>query len=112
MRVPRLNRALVLETRVDAPDGAGGLVVGWQGLGTLWAEVRPGSGRQAGDEAVPVGEVAMRIIVRGAPVGAPSRPAPGQRFRDGVRVFSILAVADADPEARHLVCFAREEVAA
>lgn len=109
---PRLNRALVLETRDEAPDGAGGLVVGWAALGTLWAAVMPGTGREGGDEGVSTGEVACRIVVRGAPVGAPSRPVAGQRFREGARVFRILAVTEADPGARYLTCFAREEVPA
>lgn len=109
---PRLNRALVLEARSESPDGAGGLVVGWVALGTLWAAVLPGTGREGGDEGVTTGEVPCRIVVRGAPVGAPSRPVAGQRFREGGRLFRILAVTEADPAARYLTCFAREEVAA
>lgn len=108
----RLNRAMVLEARDDMPDGAGGLVVGWSALGTLWAAVLPGSGREAGDEGVTFGEVPCRIVVRGAPVGAASRPVAGQRLREGARVFRILAVTEADAEGRYLTCFAREEVPA
>jgi hypothetical protein len=48
--------------------------------------------------------------VRGAPVGAVSRPLPDQRFREGNRIFTILAVTDRGRLAKHLVCFAREEV--
>lgn len=51
----------------------------------------------------------FRITVRAAPQGAPSRPTPLQRFRDGARLFAIEAVTEADPEGRFLVCFAREE---
>jgi head-tail adaptor len=47
-------------------------------------------------------------MVRGAPVGAPSRPVAGQRFREGARIYPILAVAEADPEGRYLVCHAEE----
>ena len=35
---------------------------------------------------------AYRITVRSAPYGAPSRPAPEQRFREGTRVFRIEEV--------------------
>lgn len=112
MSAPQLSRALVLEARVESPDGSGGLAVTWAALGTLWAEIRPGAGREGGAEAVALGEVPLRIVVRGAPIGAPSRPAPGQRFREGARVYPILAVTEADPAARYLVCFAREEVPA
>lgn len=109
---PALNRAMVLEARADVPDGAGGLVVGWAALGTVWAAVLPGTGREGGDEGVTLGEVPCRIVVRGAPVGAPSRPAAGQRLREGNRTFAILAVIEADPNGRYLTCFAREEVPA
>ena len=34
-RAPNLSRALVLETPVSAPDGAGGFSVTWQAVGTL-----------------------------------------------------------------------------
>jgi head-tail adaptor len=50
-----------------------------------------------------------RITVRAAPQGAPSRPKPSQRFRDGARIFSIDAVTESDPGGRFLVCFATEE---
>jgi head-tail adaptor len=50
-------------------------------------------------------------VVRGAPVGVPSRPEAGQRFREGSRVYRIEAVAEKDPQGRYLTCFATEEVA-
>lgn len=107
----RLSRALVLEAPVTVPDGAGGFAQSWVALGTLWAEVLPGAGRESGGE-VAVAQVAYRITVRAAPVGSDARPKPEQRFRDGARLFTILAVAERDAEGRYLTCFAREEVAA
>ena len=112
MNAPRLNRALHLEALARVPDGAGGYGDGWAALGTLWAEVKPGSGRAVAADPVTASVAAYRITVRAAPVGAPSRPRPDQRFREGVRVFRILAVAEADAEGRFLTCFAEEEVAA
>jgi head-tail adaptor len=44
-------------------------------------------------------------------MGQGARPQAGQRFRDGVRVFRIIAVADQGDAGRYLTCFAREEVA-
>ena len=67
--------------------------------------MRPRTGRDSGDLA----RMGFRITVRAAPQGAPSRPTPLQRFRDGARLFAIEAVTEADPEGRFLVCFAREE---
>lgn len=104
-----LNRPLVLEAPVGVPDGAGGLTVSWVALGTLWAEVKPSSGREVAGEEVVVASVGLRITVRGAEVGSPRRPKPEQRFRDGDRVFAILAVTERDRSGAYLTCFAREE---
>jgi head-tail adaptor len=110
MNAPHLNRALVLEDVVRTPDGAGGFTEAWAALGTLWAEVLPGSGSDTLGEERMLSAVPYRVTVRGAVVGAPSRPKAGQRFREGVRLFMIQAVTERDQHGRYLTCFAREEV--
>lgn len=107
----RLNRRLVLEAAQRVPDGAGGFAETWVELGTLWADIRARSGRERAGEAVALSATGYRILVRAAPHGAPSRPVPGQRLRQGARVFAISAVAEADADGRYLSCFAEEEVA-
>ena len=109
---PKLNRKLMLEHRSQTPDNAGGFQTLWMPLGELWAEVATRSGRDRSGNAGPISATAYRITVRAAPQGAESRPQPGQRFRDGGRAFRIEAVAERDLDARFLVCFAEEEVAA
>lgn len=110
MKTLNLSRALVLEGPVEAPDGMGGIILTWAAIGTLWAEVVPGTGRDTAGEEIVLSTVPYRITVRGAPQGAQSRPKQGQRFRDGARLFAILAVTERDESGRYLVCFAREEV--
>jgi head-tail adaptor len=110
MKAPHLNRALVLEGAVRSPDGAGGFTEAWTVLGTLWAEVVPGSGSDVLGEERMLSAVPYRVTVRGAPVGSPSRPKAGQRLREGTRLFLIQAVTERDPQGRYLTCFAREEV--
>lgn len=110
--LPKLNRALVLEAPDRVPDGSGGYAATWRVLGTLWAELRPGSGRETAGRAVTLSRVPYRIIVRGSPQGSSARPQPDQRFRDGDRVFRILAVTEADGQGRYLVCHAEEETVA
>jgi head-tail adaptor len=105
-----LNRRLVLEGAQRQPDGAGGFAEVWQPVGTVWAEVIPGTGREAGLVEATIASVSYRITVRGAPDGAPSRPRPDQRFRDSSRVFRILAVTERDRRGQYLTCFAQEEV--
>lgn len=104
----RLNRALVLEVAARAGDGAGGFSQDWEARGTVWAEVRAGAGREgeALGAAVPV--LPLRIFVRGLPQGHALRPVAGMRFRDGARLFRVLAVTEADAAGRYLTCAAEE----
>lgn len=106
----RRNRPLVLEAQVRASDGAGGFSETWGTVGSLWAEVAPGSGRDVAGVEVTLASVPLRITVRGARLGSTQRPLAGQRFRDGTRLFPILAVSERDADGLYLVCFAREEV--
>jgi head-tail adaptor len=110
MTVPKLNRALILEAPQRVPDGSGGYVEGWMPLGTLWAEITARTGRGLASSGAPVSRVDYKIVVRGAPYGAPERPKPQQRFRDNNRIFVIQAVAERDTEGRFLTCFAEQEV--
>lgn len=110
MNAPHLNRALVLEAVVRSPDGAGGFTEVWTALGTLWAEILPGSGNDVPGEERMLSAVPYRVTIRAALVAAPSRPKAGQRLREGTRLFLIQAVTERDPGGRFLTCFAREEV--
>jgi head-tail adaptor len=109
MSAIELNRLLVLERQVRLSDGAGGFQRNWTEVGSLWAEVTPGTGRDAGGVEVVLTSVPYRITVRGAPVGSERRPLPEQRFREGSRIFHILAVTERDPQGHYLICHAREE---
>ena len=112
MSAPQLNRKLALEEAQRVPDGAGGYGLTWVMLGTLWARIDPGTGRERAGEFVTLSHVSYRITVRAARQGAPSRPKPEQRFRDGTRIFRITAVTEDDAEGHYLTCFAQEEVLA
>lgn len=113
MTQPTLTRKLVLEEPRRIPDGAGGFTEVWIALGVLWGDVRAGTGRERESAGLAtVSTVPYRIIVRGVPHGAPSRPRADQRFREGARVFRILAVTERDPKGMYLECHAREEVSA
>lgn len=108
MPVPILNKKLTLEAPLRTPDGAGGFDVTWQALGTLWAsvDVRAGRERRAGERTV--SSVAYIFTVRAAAPGAPSRPEPEQRFRDGARIFTILSVTEDEESDRYLTCWTEE----
>lgn len=107
---PRLSRRLALEEMVRVADGAGGYTIVWQVLGQIWAEVTPVGARERAGESVTLSGVTYRIRVRSAPEGAPSRPRPDQRLREGGRIFRITAVSEADPSGLYLTLSAVEEV--
>ena len=106
-----LSRRLVLEALQRAPDNAGGFFETWQPLGTLWAEVKPGRGRETRGAAASVSVLRFRVTVRGAPTGHSNRPVPGQRFRMGTRLFRIEAVTEREPDGKYLICDVEEELA-
>lgn len=107
----KLNKRLTLEAPERIPDGAGGFETTWVVLGVLWASIKPGSGRERAVETMTASVMRATITLRAAPVGSSMRPRPGQRLRAGPRVFNILAVSEADADARLLRCTTEEEVA-
>lgn len=104
----RLNRKLLLEARLRGDDGAGGYTGSWALLGTHWGAVEPLSGRLERGETFARSRVQYRVTLRALPPTSQSRPKPGQRFRDGARVFDIRAVRDSS-DARFLICLVDEE---
>jgi len=107
-----LNRPMVLESPQTTPDGAGGYTTSWTALGTLWCELRPGAGSERRGLIAPEWRMLFLRFLRAAPQGSPQRPRPDQRLREGARLFTILAVSEADAAGAFLVCHAREEVPA
>lgn len=110
MKRPRLTREMTLQARQSTPDGLGGRTTTWVTLGQVWADLQARTGREARGESGAVSDTSFRILLRGAPVGSPERPQPGQRLVDGTRLFRIEAVAERDADGRYLTCFASEEV--
>ena len=107
----RLGVKLVLEERILSGDGAGGFSGDWAALGVHWGAVEPATGRLGKGEEFARTTARYKITVRAAPVQSSARPKAGQRFRAGARVFDIRAVLD-NGDARYLICYAEEEVAA
>jgi len=112
MSVANLSRLLTLEDSSRVADGAGGFTESWAAVGDLWAEVTMRTGREKSGGTGVISNMGYKIVVRSAPQGSSMRPKPDQRFREGARVFRILAVADRDAFGRYLTCFAAEEVVA
>jgi SPP1 family predicted phage head-tail adaptor len=84
--IGELNRRLVLEAPVETDDGAGGVTRSYQAATTLWARVTPAAARAvvAADSLAAL--VTHRIVVR-----APRTITGLHRFRDGARIFRVVA---------------------
>lgn len=110
MRRPVLTRKLQLEAPRRDADGAGGFTTTWVVLGQVWGDVAARSGRiRRSGGRLPVSQLRYRVTLRATPAGSAARPRPGQRFREGDRLYRILAVAEDDAAARYLVCDTEEE---
>lgn len=106
--VPLLNTELVLETPVEVADGGGGVVVEWEPLGTLWAEIASIRAREDVTGGRSASRITHRITVRNAPPDSPRRPRADCRLRRGERIFAIRGVAPRDRRAAYLICWAEE----
>ena len=87
MSAPNLSRALVLQSPVATPDGAGGFTTTWHSLGTHWGrDRRAHGGRNAFGALGPSGQVALRITLRGRALWpATAARAPTNAFVEGQR---------------------------
>lgn len=109
MTLPNLNRALMLQRQDRSPDGAGGATLTWLTLGTIWAEITAARPAETQGEERMLSRISWRITLRAFAQGDALRPTAQHRFRDGARIFTVLAVAERDPSGRYLTCFCREE---
>jgi SPP1 family predicted phage head-tail adaptor len=98
-----LNRRLTLETPVETPDGAGGVIRAYEPVATLWASVTPLSAHTPRDAEGAGGTITHRIGVR-----IRADITTRHRFRDGARVFRIIGLRDRDGRGRFLQIDAEE----
>lgn len=102
MRIASLRDRLTLEAPLRTPDGSGGAIMTWEPVTELWAHVRP----ITGDERLAHDQVAGRLTHQ---VWLRRRPGitPAMRFRQGARIYEILAVLD-KPHRTHMKCLCEE----
>ena len=98
-----LRDEIVLEQQIRIAASGGGATLTWQPLGPLWADVRPLSGRETVIADQIVSHVSHEIWIRHR-VGT----TPAMRFRQGDRLFDILAVLPAGSRGQWMRCLCRE----
>lgn len=98
-----LRRRMLLEAPVETPDGAGGVLRGYETVAALWAGIEWLGGEERWRAGRPEQAVTHRVTLRWrGDVDA------GRRLRDGSRIFDIRAVHDPDGARRRLVCIVEE----
>ena len=97
-----LRERLALEQPVRSDDGGGGASISWTPIATVWAAVRTLSGDERLRHDQVSGRLTHEVWIRHR-----AGVAPAMRFRDGARVYDLVAVVDA-PRRRFLKCLCEE----
>ena len=102
MNIAAMRERFTLEQPVRTDDGGGGATLTWEPVTDLWAHVRPISGdeRLAHDQIA--GRLTHQVWIRHR-----TGVVPAMRFRDGARIYEIVAVLDS-PRRTHLKCLCEE----
>ena len=98
-----LRHRLVLEEVQRISDGGGGFTESWVTVATVWGALRPSSGGESVEAGRLAGRVSHAVSLRYR-----AGVTPAMRFRQGTRVFHILAAIDEDERKRWLRCLCEE----
>lgn len=98
-----LRHRLTLEELSRVADDGGGFTESWVAVATIFADLRPisGSERVEGDRLT--GSVTHDVVMRHR-----AGVVPAMRFREGTRIFQIIAVIDIEERRRWLRCLCEE----
>lgn len=100
----RLRHRLTIEKPDGDPDGAGGTVVTWTTVATVWGAVEPLKATEA-DTGGRLATVAThRVVIRQR-----DDVSGGMRVLHRDRVLRVLAVHDPDERGRYLELLTKEE---
>lgn len=102
-RIGAMRSRVTLQAPVETDDGAGGVVVSWVDVASVWAEVRPRRGGEGLWADAPAGRLTSEIVMRWR-----DDVWPGMRLVAGERTFDIRAAYDPDGRRRRVVCLCLE----
>lgn len=106
MTAGQLRERITIQQAVETPDGGGGSSVVWTDLATLWAEVRPLSGRERLQAQQIEASVDYRVTIRYR-----SDVDAGMRVVWGALTMNIRAVYNEDRKRKYLTLDAESGVA-
>ena len=98
-----LRQRLTLEELQRTSDEGGGFSEVWVTVATVFAVLRPTGGGERVESGRLAGTVTHEAVLRYRP-----GVEPAMRFRQGARIFQILAVIDVEERRRWLKCLCEE----
>lgn len=104
MNPGKLNRRIILQSKVVTPDTYGGEVISWKSEGTVWAEIKPISGREYFMGKIGQDETTHRIRIRFF-----HGLLPFWRVKYKDRIFNIQSVLDLMEDDREMDLMCIEE---
>jgi len=103
LRPSNLRHRLTLEELSRVADDGGGFTESWVTVATLSADLQPISGGEMVEADRLAGTITHEIVLRYR-----AGVMPAMRFRQGTRIFRILAVIDVEERRRWLKCWCEE----
>ena len=100
----QLKHHVVLEQPVETPDGAGGAMITWTEVASLWAAIEPAGAAMRDLAQQPTETITHRITLRFR-----NEIASGWRFKKAGRTFRIITIHDPDETGRYQICRTEEE---
>ncbi|WP_372400737.1 phage head closure protein (plasmid) [Azospirillum sp. HJ39] len=64
IRMGELDQRVTIQAETETPDGRGGYTKGWSAVATVWARVRPLSGRERQNAQQTEASVSYGVVIR------------------------------------------------
>ena len=105
MNIGKLRHEIIIQSYTTVPDVIGHPVKTWTTRDTVWAWVRPMSGREIMSAQQPVGEITHKVTIR-----YQSAIAVTDRIKFGTRYFDINFIGNYDERNEFMEIMCKEKV--
>jgi SPP1 family predicted phage head-tail adaptor len=105
MRISKLQQRITVQRRSSTLDAYGQEINSWSNIATVWAEVKPISGKEKlrSESMVVESQLTHRVTVRFSEVFLPSSQADAWRILFGTRILNITASMNVDEESKMII---------
>lgn len=100
-----LSKRVSIQQADRASDGAGGSMVPWSDVATVWASIEPVNGHESYIAQALHGKISHKMRMRYR-----TGIAPSMRALYGSRTFNILAALNDNEKGRYLLLFCEESI--